>query len=208
MFYWEDGVWVNRGRKFEVFDHAGNVTEVTFRDGAGNAWINHSRLSFAFNEQDNIRLTLRERWENDEWTPGDRRTTWFDADGNQLTTLVEAWSWGEWVNWYRTTYEYESVSAAVESRELLDSERPTLHPSWPNPSHGETSFSFSLPEAANVRLEVFDLLGRRVQCLVEREMAPGDHHLRTSLAELPAGTYVYRLRAGDYETSRALVVHH
>jgi len=73
-----------------------------------------------------------------------------------------------------------------------------LAPAYPNPFQARTTLGYTLPAAHDVRLEVFDLLGRRVAVLVD-ERQPAGHHQAAFHAEsgLAAGVYVGRLRAGD-----------
>jgi hypothetical protein len=67
----------------------------------------------------------------------------------------------------------------------------------PNPFRGATTFRLRLPAAVAVRLDVFDLLGRHVQSVVDRTLPAGEHHIRWVPAQVPSGTYLYRLTAGS-----------
>ncbi|MDZ4698380.1 MAG: T9SS type A sorting domain-containing protein [Rhodothermales bacterium] len=64
---------------------------------------------------------------------------------------------------------------------------------YPNPFNPTTSIRFSLPEAAQVRLSVFDMLGREVSVLVDGSIAAGQHTATFDAADLPSGMYLYRL---------------
>jgi hypothetical protein len=60
-----------------------------------------------------------------------------------------------------------------------------------------------------VRLEVYDLLGRKVSTLLNREMMPGTYQVewtRSETAQLASGTYIYRLAAGSVTESRRLTL--
>lgn len=81
-----------------------------------------------------------------------------------------------------------------------------LRPAYPNPVAGSASIAYELPHAATVTLEVYDALGRRVATLAEGAKAAGRHAARWDAAGLPAGLYLYRLRAGDYTQTRKAVV--
>jgi flagellar hook assembly protein FlgD len=52
-------------------------------------------------------------------------------------------------------------------------DRLTLAPPRPNPSRGRVSFDFEVPRAARVRIEVFDLRGRRVKTVEDALLSPG-----------------------------------
>ncbi len=65
--------------------------------------------------------------------------------------------------------------------------------SAPNPARDQATLYFGLPSASNVRLEVFDLLGRSVAVLVDEMRPAGTHDAPLATHALAAGTYVYRL---------------
>jgi len=86
-----------------------------------------------------------------------------------------------------------------------------LYQNYPNPARGETSIAYTLPEAAELELAVYDLSGRRVATLVDEARGPGAYEERYGLTDdagrhLPAGVYVYRLRAGAEVASRKMVI--
>lgn len=70
----------------------------------------------------------------------------------------------------------------------------SLSQNYPNPFNPSTVIQFSLPVRGQVRLEVFDVSGRRVSTLVDESLEPG-HHQRTFLPSptLASGVYFYRI---------------
>ncbi len=64
---------------------------------------------------------------------------------------------------------------------------------YPNPFNPSTTIRFSLPEAARVRLGVFDVLGRQVRLLQDGVLEAGPHSVVFEAGDLPSGTYLYRL---------------
>lgn len=72
---------------------------------------------------------------------------------------------------------------------------------YPNPFNPTTTLRFDLPEAAEVRVEVFDVLGRQVLTLPTRPLAAGfGQAVEIDASALPSGLYLYRLvaqTAGD-----------
>ncbi len=71
-----------------------------------------------------------------------------------------------------------------------------LHGNYPNPFNPTTTVVFDLPEAAEVRFDVYDLLGRRVMALDARPFDAGAARLlAVDASALASGTYIYRLRA-------------
>lgn len=65
---------------------------------------------------------------------------------------------------------------------------------FPNPSKEGITFSISLPEAANVEAQVFNILGRRVSTVLNAGHGAGIHEVTFDAGELSSGTYVLRVR--------------
>lgn len=68
-----------------------------------------------------------------------------------------------------------------------------LYQNFPNPFNPETTISFSIPFQMYATLHVFDILGREVAVLVDRELPAGYHEIEFNASLLPSGIYVYRL---------------
>jgi hypothetical protein len=68
-----------------------------------------------------------------------------------------------------------------------------LAPCWPNPFNPATTFEWAMPHAAHMRLEVFDILGRRVAVVAEGFYPAGLHHKTFDGSELATGVYFVRL---------------
>jgi hypothetical protein len=97
----------------------------------------------------------------------------------------------------------ERIPTGVED-DLPDQlpERFTLYQNYPNPFNPTTTIAYSLPSAAQVRLEVFNLLGQRVAMLVNRYQTAGLHESvwngRADAGTMVAsGVYFYRLSVAD-----------
>ena len=70
-----------------------------------------------------------------------------------------------------------------------------LRLNYPNPFAGETTLEFSVQKLAHVRLEVFDLLGRRVETVVDQRFIGGAHLVRWKPGPIPNGVYFVRMLA-------------
>jgi hypothetical protein len=86
-----------------------------------------------------------------------------------------------------------------------------LHQNQPNPFAASTRIGFALPVASRVRLEVYDLLGRRVRTLVNGFYPPGEHEVTWDRrgaggALASPGLYFYRMEAGAYREKRRMVI--
>ena len=82
----------------------------------------------------------------------------------------------------------------------------TLSPNYPNPFNPETTIRYALPQAGEVRLVVYDLLGHEVAILVEGSKPAGNHTVRFRAGNLASGLYVYRLQAQDKTIVRTMIL--
>ncbi|MEX0680955.1 MAG: CHRD domain-containing protein [Balneolales bacterium] len=81
-----------------------------------------------------------------------------------------------------------------------------LQQNYPNPFNPVTVIRYDLPEPNEVRLEVFDLLGRPIATLVHGRQQAGTHQAVWDGSGQASGIYIYRLRAGDYVQTRRMTL--
>lgn len=79
---------------------------------------------------------------------------------------------------------------------------------YPNPANDFTFISFNLEKSQQVSLEVFDLIGNKVAVLENDRVSEGKHTLKMDVRQLPAGYYIYTLKAGNIQQSKKLIVVH
>gem|GEM_PF-897592 len=72
-----------------------------------------------------------------------------------------------------------------------------LQQNYPNPFNPATTIEFGVPVQGTVRLEVFDMLGRKVAELLNGPMQPGRYSVRFDASALSSGVYIYRLQTGS-----------
>jgi hypothetical protein len=98
--------------------------------------------------------------------------------------------------------EIVPAAAAVEGHSLLRSPRV-----YPNPLDRMSTIEFSLPEAGAVAIDLYDVLGRRVECLFDGTLVDGDHELTFNAAARAPGVYFLRLRSsGSVLTGKLMIV--
>jgi hypothetical protein len=82
---------------------------------------------------------------------------------------------------------------------------------FPNPFNPQTTIKFTLPEAQDVRMEIFDIRGYRVRVLVNEHMPAGAHSVVWNGRDghgrsVASGTYFYRVQAGPLNDVRRMLL--
>ena len=98
----------------------------------------------------------------------------------------------------------DGVTVGTENEELPT--EVSLSQNYPNPFNPQTTIDYALPQAGDVSLIVYDMLGREVDVLLDGPQAAGRHTVRFGANHLPNGTYVYRLVAADKTITRTMVL--
>jgi len=77
-----------------------------------------------------------------------------------------------------------------------------LRQNYPNPFNPTTKISYTIPEESSVRLDVYDITGRRVATLVNKHQQPGRYAVSFDATDLASGIYTYRIASGDHVKTR------
>lgn len=95
------------------------------------------------------------------------------------------------------------------SNEIIDADKPAefaLEQNYPNPFNPVTNIAFSIPRDANVQLTVYNMLGQPVAELLNGRKAAGHHTVQFNAENLASGFYIYRITAGDFVSTRKLML--
>jgi len=77
---------------------------------------------------------------------------------------------------------------------------------YPNPFNASTAIKYVLPAAADVKVEIFDMLGRKVEVLTDENQQPGPHSVVWNASAQSSGVYFYRISAGDYSQTMRMTL--
>jgi len=113
-----------------------------------------------------------------------------DPDGNSIGVMIDdiGWRVGE--------------MTGIEGSQVQLPEKLTLDQNYPNPFNPSTALSFGLPQKSRVSIEIFDLLGRKITILMDKELEAGSHSIvwegkDSNGNPVSSGIYFYRLTT-DY----------
>jgi hypothetical protein len=98
------------------------------------------------------------------------------------------------------------VETTEVGREDLLQKSFALAQNYPNPFNPKTGIRYQVPGVSDVKLVVYDLLGREVAVLVDENKSPGSYEVTFDGGGLSSGVYFYRLQAGDLVQTKTLVI--
>jgi lysophospholipase L1-like esterase len=98
----------------------------------------------------------------------------------------------------------DTTTMGVNSQETMD--RFALGQNYPNPFNPRTVVGSQLSVGSNVRLAVYDLLGREVSVLVNEPRAPGRYQDIFDGSRLASGVYIYRLSSGTFTQAKKMLL--
>ena len=81
-----------------------------------------------------------------------------------------------------------------------------LEQNYPNPFNPSTTIKYGIPERTFVELRIFDILGREVELLVNKEQDAGNYKIDFNAGKLASGIYLYKLKAGDFVETKKMVL--
>ncbi len=139
--------------------------------------------------------------------------TMFDEDATWVTNYpihyegeTHASYWEDPDGWDWDTVGFNFSSTSNVSGNTLSPEEFKLSQNYPNPFNPSTKISFDLKKAGVVELAIFDVLGREVAQLVNRNMSAGSHEVSFVADGIPSGVYFYKLTSGDATQIRKMVL--
>jgi hypothetical protein len=107
---------------------------------------------------------------------------------------------------YEIVYQNIEISTGIDDNE---SKIPTtfgLSQNYPNPFNACTKIRYDLPVAVHVRLAVYDILGRKIQTLVDKPQPAGMYQIAWDAADQASGVYFYKIEAGDFSRSERMML--
>lgn len=82
----------------------------------------------------------------------------------------------------------------------------SLKQNYPNPFNPVTKIQFSIPQNSEVKLRIFDVLGREIKTLLNSQLNKGNYEIIVNASDLSTGVYIYKLNAGFYSDVKKMML--
>ena len=104
----------------------------------------------------------------------------------------------------RTVTITASTTSSITSGELPSSFK--LEQNYPNPFNPVTRIGYSIAKASDVKITVFNTLGKEVASFLNEKQAPGDHFVLFNANSLTTGVYYYKIQAGSFTDVKKMIL--
>ncbi len=207
---WDGADWMNDSRKIVEFFHfpTGNPSTFLFQIWDGSDWANDTRQEILYVANAG------------SYRPGSSSLEFYD-EGQWLDLFVEQYSYdglgllSEAVlqanlgfgleNYARYLYGWIGLGVGKDDSGSL----PKVHvlaPAYPNPFNPTTNITYELASVDDVRIRVYDVLGRAVRTLVDARQNAGSYRIGFDASGLPSGLYTIRLETSSVTVSRPVTL--
>ncbi|MDD5360736.1 MAG: T9SS type A sorting domain-containing protein [Ignavibacteria bacterium] len=82
----------------------------------------------------------------------------------------------------------------------------SLSQNYPNPFNPVTQIDYQLPKSGNVKIIIYNALGKEVEILVNETQNAGNHNVNWNASAFPSGVYVYKLESGSFVSNKKMIL--
>jgi hypothetical protein len=98
------------------------------------------------------------------------------------------------------------VTGVNDGRNLSLPRETALLQNYPNPFNPKTGVRFQVSGVSDVRIAVYDILGKEVALLVNERKTPGNYEVPFDASGLASGMYIYRMTAGTFVATKTMLL--
>jgi hypothetical protein len=181
------------------------MTSVLLEDWDGTNWVNYWRYTYTYDSNGNMTSKLYEYWFGTDWVLLDNYLSFSDSLGNSYS-----------LDGADIKIFYKTITSVEENETIMNY---SLSQNYPNPFNPSTTIKYSIPtnvkseihqkdggQALNVKLVVYDILGREVVSLVNEVQKQGNYEVNFNANNLTSGIYFYRLQSGNFSESKKMIL--
>lgn len=135
------------------------------------------------------------------------------VNGNGTSTELKSYSFTDNIENGKYYYQLKQIdfdgTSALSKVIEVNVGQPqefNLSQNYPNPFNPSTTISYSVPVKGQVSLELYDVIGNKISTLVNEIKNPGSYNFNLNAGGLASGVYFYKLTAGDFISTKKLVL--
>lgn len=150
----------------------------------------------------------RQTYGHSEW----KRIGFVAGNGNSNSPKNYSFTDGNPMNGSRFNYRLKQIDTdgKYEFSDVIEVEIVpedfVLYQNYPNPFNPYTKIRYQLPKESEVSIKIYDVLGAEVISLVNETQGPGYYEVEINGSDLPSGTYMFRMIAGDFVEAKKMVL--
>ncbi len=130
--------------------------------------------------------------------PNDRATALeVDESGN---VYVTGYSFGDYA-----TIKYSQLIGIIQNSNEIPNEY-RLDQNYPNPFNPVTNIGFRIVEAGFVNLTIYDILGRKIETVINEELNAGTYEVEFKVKDYPSGVYFYTLKTLQFIETKKMIL--
>ncbi|HOJ18982.1 MAG TPA: T9SS type A sorting domain-containing protein [Ignavibacteriaceae bacterium] len=225
IFGFHNSVWRVSESSFYEYDLGGNLITLLNKVMVNDSLTNNLKYTYSYDEGHNIRTRMSEHWNTTVWWPDWWDNYNYDEYGNAVVGYSFIFKGTVWepgdipmkmnYNNMNNSIEYSAQLITIEYTPytFTELEQMEFHPgnyflsqNYPNPFNPSTLITYQLPKTSLVTLKVYDILGKEIITLVAEEQTEGSHSVNFNAQNLSTGVYFYQLKAGDFVSTKKLVL--
>ncbi|MFH0733602.1 MAG: T9SS type A sorting domain-containing protein [bacterium] len=137
------------------------------------------------------------------------------VNGNGTTTERKSYSYidenlasGKY-NYQLFQIDYDGTRSLVAKTDVEVSSVPnnfSLSQNYPNPFNPTTTIKFALPTTSNVKLTIYNTIGKEIAVLVNGSMEAGNHNVNWNAGNNTSGMYFFKLEAGNFTATKKMML--
>ena len=169
----------------------------------------HSALYYSFSLDQGETWSVNEKLSDSfdphvGWPDQDKMGDYFDMVSDEESAHL---AWANTLNEEQDVYYSRITPGTVGVTNTLVSENIFSLSSYPNPTVGNATIRYNLPETNNVKLGIFDIYGNEVKNLLSEKQQAGLHNLTVNADDLADGVYFCKIQSGNFsETIRLMLI--
>ncbi|MGE5353228.1 MAG: T9SS type A sorting domain-containing protein [Acidobacteriota bacterium] len=222
---WKDSLWVKGSSNTYTYNEKGQLLTFQMESWDGVRLLMKNRWTYSYDINGNMASSIIEQWLNNNWANYRKGVFTYDNHGNAVKGESFEWSAdGKWIPYnggISMSYNYGKdhieaigtvvvVEYAAQTAGIVDNQTSltdySLAQNYPNPFNPSTTISYSLKKEGNVKLTVYDALGKIVAVVVDEFKPAGSYSAKFEAQSLPSGIYIYRLEAGEFISARKFIL--